>query len=84
VLASLPAGLSRALTVLGEVARVMLRTAATVAVLATLAPGLGRALAIVGEIAGAVLSTDMARAGSLFAVFCEVARIAGMSLVCHR
>jgi hypothetical protein len=83
VLATLPAGLGRTLAILGEVARIVLRTAAAVAVLPALAPGFGRALAVIGEVAGAVLPTDMARAGSLFAIFREVARIAGMSLFGH-
>jgi len=83
VLATLPAGLGCTLAILGEVARIVLRSAAAVAMLAALAPGFSRALTVIGEVAGAVLSTDMARAGSLFAIFSEVARIAGMSLIGH-
>jgi hypothetical protein len=82
-LTALPAGFGGALAILGEVARIVLCTAAAVAVLAALAPGLGRALAVIGEIAGTVLPTDVTGARRLLTVFGEIAWVPGMPLFGH-
>ncbi len=77
-LTALSACFHSALAVLGKIARIVLGTAATMAMLAAPAPSFGRASAVVGEIPGAVESPDVTGAGCLLTVFGEIASIAGM------
>jgi hypothetical protein len=80
---ALAAGFCCALAVLSEVARIVLGTATTVAVLAALAPGLDRACAVFGKIPSTVLSADATGVRRLLTVFGEIASIAGMLLFGH-
>jgi hypothetical protein len=83
VLTALAARLGGTLAILSKIAGIMLGAATPIAVLATLATGCSGALWIVGEIATAVLAACVAGARCLFAILGEIARIAGMSLLCH-
>jgi hypothetical protein len=82
-LAALAACFGGLSTILGEIARVVVRAAATVAVLAALSTCFSRAFAIIGEVSAAVLTADVPGARGLLAVLGEIARITGVSLFSH-
>jgi len=74
VLTAFAAGIRGPLAILREVARIMLSTAAAMAVLTALASGFRCPFAVVGEIARAVLSAGLAGTRCLFAILSEIAR----------
>jgi hypothetical protein len=83
LLTALAARLGRALAVLGEVAGIARGATATMAALATFSSRFGRALTIVREISRTALSTQMAGARRLLAVFGKIARVPGMPVLAH-
>jgi hypothetical protein len=82
-LAAFATGLRHPLTILGEVARIVLGTAAATAVLAALSAGCGGPFAVIRKVAGAVLPAETTGARRLFAVFREVPWVSGMPLFGH-
>jgi hypothetical protein len=83
MLATLASGFRRALTILCEIARIVRRTATTVAALTALAPGFHRTSTIMGKVAGALLSADMSRARRLLAIERKIASIGDGSRIRH-
>jgi hypothetical protein len=84
MLAAFAAGLRGTFAILREVARIVLGTAAAVAVFTAFAPGFGGALAVIGKIARTVLPADLTGARCLFAILSEVSRVPCVSLISHR
>jgi len=69
--------------ILGEVPRIMLRSAAT-ADQAAFTARFRRPFAIISKVARTVLPADMTGPSGLFAILGEVSRIPGMASFCHR
>ena len=92
MLPAFAAGFRGLLAVLGEIARIVLRTTAAMAVLSALAAGFGCLFAILREVARIMFRTTAAVAmltalapslRGLLAVLGEIARVAAVLTLCH-
>jgi hypothetical protein len=83
MLAALAAGFDCAFAILRKIARIVLRTSATVAVLTALAAGFCCPFPVVGKIARTVLPADLTGARRLLTILRKIPRIPRMSLVRH-